>query len=300
MEERIIDKDELRKIKIKKNAVGGIEDATEEDVGGEEEVTIEIPDEEYDEDLVGLSPSQLQRELERREKAAQEARIESKKLIETGKKLLAQGEYREAEPFYAQAALYDPQSVEAKEGLWVCRTDNFKDLDCLYLLKNAREIAESDEKTRTFILEKVGERLKTLRESYLAQVDSLKSRVLGAKRARQEAFNDNRNYYLVRLLSFLAAFLVIAVAAGVSSFYIVRVNNATPIILVGVFGGFALLALCFFVFYLRKLIVANRLCRENEKLSSTEEGARLEELTNKLECLSLILEGERESDRDSD
>ena len=67
MEERLIDKDESRKIKIKHTAEGedvvdalapdGEEEAVEEE---ETDYIVELPeeDEEYDEDLVGLTPSQ--------------------------------------------------------------------------------------------------------------------------------------------------------------------------------------------------------------------------------------------------
>ena len=38
--------------------------------------------------------------------------------------------------------------------------------------------------------------------------------------------------------------------------------------------------------------VSSLLCKINEKLSSTEDGKRLEELREKLECLRLVLENE--------
>ncbi len=40
----------------------------------------------------------------------------------------------------------------------------------------------------------------------------------------------------------------------------------------------------------RKLLVANRLCRENEKMGSTEDGERLEDLERTIESLKLYLE----------
>ena len=66
MEERIVDKDDERLIRIRRTKDGvDAEDALADE--GEEEqtedVVFEIPDEEFDEDLVGLTPSQLQREL---------------------------------------------------------------------------------------------------------------------------------------------------------------------------------------------------------------------------------------------
>ena len=91
MEERIIE-DEGRTIKIKRNALGGIEDATDgalpdgetpegahspeagsENAEDDVEFAVDFPEEEYDEDMVGLTPSQLKRAQEERERARREA-----------------------------------------------------------------------------------------------------------------------------------------------------------------------------------------------------------------------------------
>ena len=125
MEHRELDDEELRKIKVKRNVVGGIEDATEGD--GEEteesEIVFDLPEE--DGDLVGLTPSQLKREMERREKAQEEARLTCARLIEDGNNERIGGNWEAAEPFYMQALLYDPDKVEAQKGRLFWRTENF-------------------------------------------------------------------------------------------------------------------------------------------------------------------------------
>ena len=85
MEERIIE-DEGRTIKVKKNAVGGIEDAVDDtaptegdtqnnasDAEDEVEFAVDYPDEEYDDDMVGLTPTQLKKAQEERERARERA-----------------------------------------------------------------------------------------------------------------------------------------------------------------------------------------------------------------------------------
>lgn len=122
MEERIIE-DEGRTIKVRRNALGGIEDATDGALpeggaaegasspdagpgGTEEDVefAVDFPEEEYDEDMVGLTPSQLKRAQEERERARREAEEARDKLISEGKKALSSLDYAAAEtglPFFA-------------------------------------------------------------------------------------------------------------------------------------------------------------------------------------------------------
>lgn len=299
MEERIIDKDELRKIKVKKNAAGGVEDVTEETLEGtenvaEDEVTLELPDlEEYeDEDLVGLSPSQLKRELERREKAAADARAERDRLLEEGERLLKNGKFEEAKPFFAQAALYDPECARANQAIWICHTEDFGNLEPLYELDLAREFAEADDETKKFVRRKVRESLEADRALYLEEAAPLREQVEKGQRERRSAFLKNRNYYFVRFSVFMAAFALMLIAAGVSAYFIVRTNTMIPIILVGVFGALALVLFAVAVVFSRKLLVAQRLCGQNEKLTSTDDGERLDYLLKRLECLSIILDDE--------
>ncbi len=90
----------------------------------------------------------------------------------------------------------------------------------------------------------------------------------------------------------MASLALFAIATIVSSSYIVRTRSSVPLILTGVFGGLTLIAFVVTLVFLLKFTGASKLCRRNEKLSSAEDGARLEELRGKLECLKLILEDE--------
>lgn len=115
MEERIIDREREIKIKRKREGDDAVDalaaDETEDEIP-EEELVLEFPEgEEYDEDLVGLTPSQLKEELARREKALSEAREESKKLAALGEEKLAEGSYDEAESLFGQATVYDIEKI---------------------------------------------------------------------------------------------------------------------------------------------------------------------------------------------
>lgn len=296
MEERIID--DPRKIKVKKNAVGGIEDVTDElapetQEFAEEEIELTLPGEEFeDEDLIGLAPSQLKKELERREKEAAEARAERDRLLSEGDSRFKAGDYEGAEPFFAQALVYDADCRAAKEGVWTCRTRNFSQIELLFNRKTAVELAESDDVTRAFVLKHAGAELEAERKAAEEEAAPLREKVHSAQAGRRGAFLDNRNYYLMRFAVFAFLFVLFAIAAGVSATFIVRTQGIVPLVLVAVFGVIAFAALAVAFVYLRKLVVAQRLVSANEKLSSTEDGAHLARLEERLEVLSLLIDGE--------
>lgn len=295
MEERLMD--DPRKIKVKRNAVGGIEDATDELVPEGEEVELEIPEEELilpdgelDEDLVGLAPSQLEKELERRKKEAEEAAAERDKLLAAGEDLLKKQKYEEAEPLFAQALVYDPECKRAEEAVWLCRTQNFTQTDSLYRREYAEEFSDADPAVKRLLWEKLGEKLKEEKESFEEEAVPLREKVRGAQKERRGAFLANRNYYRWRLLVFVAIFCALVVAMSICGAQIVHVRVNTPVYLTIVFGALALLDLIPVIILSRKFVVAQRLVRDNEKLSSTDDGERLEELETALETLSLYLE----------
>lgn len=296
MEERIID--DPRKIKVTKNAVGGIKDATdgiapEAEEGKEtEELDVAFP-EEYDEDLVGLAPSQLQEALKKREKEAEAAREQCEKHLAEGERLLQRGDFAGAEAFFVQAAVYDPDCARAKEGIWLSRTRNFKEIEPLYVLENAKEIADSDEKTQAFVKKNAGERLEADRAAYLSEEKPLKERFETAQKTRSEKFRENRKYYLIRFTIFLTITVLLGIATGVSASFLYRTDTMTPIYFIIAFGVLTAIALTVALIYLRRTLQAVRLEVENKKLSSTEDGARLSELRSRLLCISLIL-GEKE------
>lgn len=312
MEERIIE-DEGRTIKVRRNALGGIEDATDgalpeggaaegasspdAGLGGMQEdveFAVDFPEEEYDEDMVGLTPSQLKRAQEERERARREAEEARDKLIAEGKKALSSLDYAAAEKFFSQALAYDGESAEALLGVWESRTQGFTDDSPFFIEENAEKFAAMPEEVRSSILERVGSRLQDARQGILEEMRPLKAAVEEAREARRGALDANKRYYLVRTAAFGIAAVLFLALMGVFSAFLLRTSGSWPAVCMAVFGGLALLCLIFLVVFLRGLVFALRLSHDNEKNEGTEDGRRLALLEREEHCLRLILEGEEE------
>ena len=312
MEERIIE-DEGRTIKVRRNALGGIEDATDGALpeggaaegasspdagpgGTEEDVefAVDFPEEEYDEDMVGLTPSQLKRAQEERERARREAEEARDKLIAEGKKALSSLDYAAAEKFFSQALTYDGESAEALLGVWESRTQGFTDDSPFFIEENAEKFAGMPEEVRSSILERVGSRLQDARQGILEEMRPLKAAVEEAREARRGALDANKRYYLVRTVAFGIAAVLFLALMGVFSAFLLRTSGSWPAVCMAVFGGLALLCLIFLVVFLRGLVFALRLSHDNEKNEGTEDGRRLALLEREEHCLRLVLEGEEE------
>ena len=312
MEERIIE-DEGRTIKVRRNALGGIEDATdgalpeggaaegasspEAGPGGTQEdveFAVDFPEEEYDEDMVGLTPSQLKRAQEERERARREAEEARDKLIAEGKKALSSLDYAAAEKFFSQALAYDGESTEALLGVWESRTQGFTDDSPFFIEENAEKFAAMPEEVRSSILERVGSRLQDARQGILEEMRPLKAAVEEAREARRGALDANKRYYLVRTAAFGIAAVLFLALMGVFSAFLLRTSGSWPAVCMAVFGGLALLCLIFLVVFLRGLVFALRLSHDNEKNEGTEDGRRLALLEREEHCLRLVLEGEEE------
>lgn len=312
MEERIIE-DEGRTIKVKRNALGGIEDATDgalpdgealegahspeagaENAEDDVEFAVDFPEEEYDEDMVGLTPSQLKRAQEERERARREAEEARDKLIAEGKKALSSLDYAAAEKSFSQALTYDEECVEALLGVWESRTQGFTDDSPFFIEENAEKFAKMPQVVRASILERVGSRLQDARQGILEEMRPLKAAVEEAREARRGALDANKRYYLVRTAAFgIAAVLLLALVAIFSAF-LLRTRGSWPVVGMAVSGGLALVCLIFLVVILRGLVFALRLSADNEKNEGTEDGRRLALLEGEESCLKLVLEGEEE------
>lgn len=154
MEERIIDDEYARGIRLKKTKDGYVDvtdelsekaketpPETEEDsvlegeltesledpeAEPEEEVSFEFPElEEDDEDLVNLTPEEAI--ALRKKKEAEEAarRAEYKRLCEEGEELLLSGSFKAAELKFEKALPLDEEAADAAVGYWRARTSDF-------------------------------------------------------------------------------------------------------------------------------------------------------------------------------
>ena len=161
--------------------------------------------------------------------------------------------------------------------------------DILFDKEAAREFSEAGETTKKLVLDAFGEELRNAREVLLEEAGPLREQVRAGQETRRAPFIANRNYY--RLRFFISAVLTVlfAVGIGVSASFLLRTQSDLPTILMIVFGALTLISLALFLFFSRKLVVATRLCKANERLASTEEGERLEQLEDALACLDYVL-----------
>ncbi len=289
MEERIIDRDKRVTLKVTRDgAVDAVEGETAEQE--EEEVSFDFPEEEtYDDDLVGLTPSQLEDRMRAKKRAEERAREEYAKLMEEGLRLLGEAEYEQAEPLFAQAAIYGCDDGTARKNLWLVRTKNYTTAEALYDEETAREFAASEDEVKAETLSRLGGELKAERARCLAEAEPIRNRYEAKKAERSEAFDANKRYYAVRFFSVLAVFVLLGIACAVSGAYILRVKDNVPLILTVCFAVLTFAAFFAVVYFARKFSVARRYVRENEDPTSTEDGARLNELETRIARISRIL-----------
>ena len=142
MEERIIDEEIGRKIKVKKLQDGeqdvvdelaeGEENETVEGEEGDEELTFEIPDlEEDDEDLACLSPEEAAALRQKKKEEAEARKAEYQSTVAAGMAFLEEGSYHAAELQFEKALLLDDVATEASVGYWRAKTEDFSNPDAL-------------------------------------------------------------------------------------------------------------------------------------------------------------------------
>ncbi len=242
----------------------------------------------YDEDLVGLTPTKLKAELDRRRAQEEKAQREKEKLLKGAAEKRLAGDFEAAGALYAQAALYGDREL-CEEGIFACKTKEYTDISCFEDRETAAELHSADPAVRAQVLAKVGGDLRKTLEEDTKEALPLREKVETGKNARRGAFVANRNYYLLRVGIALAVFVLFAVGCAVAGTYIVRTKELTAPILTAVFGGLSLISLGVAVFFSRGLFLGQKLVRDNEKLSSTEDGARLEVLAARIDALTLAL-----------
>lgn len=229
-------------------------------------------------------------------------REEYERIVKSARRKMRAGDYAGAEKLYAQAAFSGEQ--EAEIGLWAARTHEYTDASCFSKRRTAVRFSKESAAVRATVLEPMGERFRAEREECAREAAPLEAQVEAGMSSRRGAFAANRNFWLVRFLIAFAVTAAFGIACAVSANFIVRTRGIAAPVLTAVFGGIAAVALVVTLFFLRKLFVAQELVAENERLSSTETGAKLEALQKRIEILDLILEGaegaEEESEEDAE
>ncbi len=255
---------------------------------GEFNFEVDGESENYDDDLVGLTPSQLQEKLEERRRAEERAQKECERLLSEADENFAAENYAEAAPLYEQALLYH-ESEEIYEKLWAARTENYQNTQCFYVDNAATVFEEAPVSVKRNVLDRVGESLRAERAECENEAAPLREEVYSGMEARRGAFTENRNYYRIRFLISLALLVAFGIACAVSGAFIVRTRGLAAPVCTAVFGVLAFVSLVLLVIYLKKFVEAQKLVSANERLSATEKGARLEELEEQIAALDKIL-----------
>lgn len=287
-EERIIDEEYGRGVKLRKTKDGYV-DATdglveEEMEEGAEEVSFEFPvmDDEDDEDLVGLSTEEALALKKQKAEAAERRRQEYEQAVEEGNALLSAGEFAAAEKKFEEALQLDELATDASVGYWRAKTDNFEKPETLvdeYLDEGmpsmqydlGYEAVEIIKKAHKEVFEK---KYKELEEEELP----LAKEVEGKQAARREILKARLKKNTVKLIAAAIPTLVCVILTIIFGLKIptVRDNRYIPVTIV--LGALSLVAFFVLTAFANKFINSLRIYLRNEKLASTEDGERLQEI----------------------
>ena len=308
MEERIIDDEYGRGIRLKKTKNGYVDvtdelaqDQTDEENVDEtneenfEEVAFEFPDlEEDDEDLVGLSPEEAMALRKKKEEEEKARALEYAKQCEEGNQLLESGSFHGAELKFEKALTLDGEAVEATVGYWRAKTSDFAEPDVL-----VSEYAESGyENLEGDLGYKAVEILKNkYADTFNRRLDELNQELAPIEESFTEKQTSRREIIRERLTKAgwrfslaLVPTLILLTLAIVFGTRMFSTKTGEFIILTAVFAGLFVAGLIVTLVFTNKLLNVIRIYRANEKESSTEEGRKILVLRDYIEIYTRLTE----------
>lgn len=297
MEERMIDDEYGRGIRLKKTKDGYVDvtdelaekqdgELTAENEGdGGEEITFEFPIldvDEDDEDLVGLTPSEARALRQKKAEAAAQRRADYERACAEGNELLAARSYRAAELKFEKALNLDEVATEASVGYWRAKTADFSNPDDLaseYVEAGIQsleydlgyEAAEIIKKEYRSVFEKRVEELS-------AEEAPLAEEVEGKQERRRTVLKVRVKKAGIIFAAVSCAFVLLAALAVIFGLKNFTTKDNSYVLLTIVFAALSLVGLVVFLVFTKKFINALRIYRKNEDLTETEEGARLVEI----------------------
>ena len=302
MEERIIDDEYGRGVRLKKTKDGFVDVTDEMAEGVEEEgeeITFEFPNlegfnsNEDNEALVDLTPEEAAKYLKEKAEADERRRAEYEKACAQAKKLLDSGSYHAAELEYEKALQLDEVATDASVGYWRAKTADFTDPDVL--------IAEyADAGIESLEYDLGYEAVDIIKEQYRGAFEKRIAELTEEEKPLREAFEEKqearREVLTSRKLRWGVAFVLtlFPVIAAIIATMVVGFKNfstrdgayITPTIVL------ACVSVAMFIVFMvvtNKFINAGRMYRLNERLSSTAEGARLMEIADYKELYEALL-----------
>lgn len=314
MEERIIDDEYGRGVRLKKTKDGYVDvtdeltaehaDDTDETVD-EINVTFPSSNDEDDEDLVGLSPEEALALKQKKAAEAAKRKADYEDACKRGEELLAQGNYAEAEKVFERALHLDEIAVVASAGYWRAKTENFQNPDVLaaeYAKDGIESLQYDLGYDATDILRRDYREVFQKRHDELTEEEKPLAEEVEGKQAKR------RKVLLARLRNSAiatAALLIVTLITGILAWTNFADRVTVPkgertgyIVKACVFAGIA--AVCFIVLivFVNKLYNDVRMNVRNERLSSTENGKRLVVVRRYKALYAALLEERAETNAD--
>ncbi len=303
-EERIIDDEYGREVRLRKTKEGYV-DVTDELAEGQdteqnveergEEIAFAYPmlDEEDDEDLVGLSPEEAAALRKQKIEAAQRQRAEYEQTVAEGNALLDTDSFHAAELKFEKALGLDLVATEASVGYWRAKTANFTNPDALieeYVDAGIEsleydlgyEAAEIIKKEYRGAFQRRFEELSAEEAPLRAAFTEKQERRRGVLKARKKKHLIS---FLVSGIPFLL-FTVLAIVFGLKNFSTPD-NTYIPVTIA--FAAIAVVAFFVFAVFSNKLLNTCRIFSANEKMTSTEEGEELVRITEYKDLYAALL-----------
>ena len=304
MEERIIDDEYGRGVRLKKTKDGYV-DVTDEmaensDVEEGEEISFEFPNlegfnaEEDHEDLVDLTPEEAERVMRERAEALERRRNEYTSACEQGKRMLESGSYNAAELAYEKALQLDEEATEASVGYWRAKTADFTNPDVLIAeyVEAGVESLEYDlgyEAADIIKKEYRGAFEKRIAE-LTAEEEPLRAKVEEKQEMRREILSSRKLRWGIAFALTLLPVLGAIIATMVVGFKNFATRESDYIVPTIILAGVSVVFFVAFMVVTNKYINAGRMYRLNERLSSTADGVRLLEIAEYKELYQALLE----------
>ena len=305
MEERLVDDEYGRGIRLKKTADGYV-DVTDElaeelqetdGVEETEETAFEFPvldTDEDDEDLVGLSPEEAEKLRRQKAEAAALRRAEYDEVCKEGEKLLDEGSFHAAELKFEKALNLDRMATEASVGYWRAKTENFANPDALvgeYADASIESLEYDLGMDAVDVIKKEYKEQLQKRYNELAEEEKTLAQEVSAAQERRRGIISAR--LKKRTLVFFAIFLpmVAALVLGITfAMKIFTPDGEKFVTLTIVFGSVFFLLFLAFIVATNKWINAFRMRSANERLEETTDGARLVEIRDYMTIYACLLD----------
>ena len=303
MEERIIDDEYGRGVRLKKTKDGFV-DVTDEladgtDMEEGEEITFEFPNlegygmEQDNEALVDLSPEEAARFLKEKAEAAERRRAEYENTCEQGKKLLESGSYNAAEMAYEKALQLDEDATDASVGYWRAKTADFTNPDVLISEYVDAGIESLEYDLGYEAVDIIRKEYRSAFEKRIAELtaeeEPLRQKVEEKQDARREVLSSRKLRWGVAFVLTIFPVLAAIIATMVVGFKNFSTREGEYIVPTIVLACVSVVCFIAFMVVTNKYINAGRMYRLNERLSSTPDGARLVEIMEYKELYETLL-----------